>query len=68
MKGGGLGQTARAEVGAGVHEFWLGILARFDIETAWQTLDRDIAAIKPRKSACASAMRTFGLQPRLASR
>jgi hypothetical protein len=49
-------------------EFWLGILARFDIETARQTLDLDIAAIKPRKSACASAVRTFGLQPCVASR
>jgi antitoxin HigA-1 len=32
-------------------EFWLGIQARFDVETARQSLDRDIAAIKPRKSA-----------------
>jgi addiction module HigA family antidote len=32
-------------------EFWLGIQARFDIETARQILDRDIAAIKPRKTA-----------------
>jgi addiction module HigA family antidote len=32
-------------------EFWLGIQARFDVETARQSLDRDIAAIKPRKTA-----------------
>ncbi len=32
-------------------EFWLGIQARFDIETARQRLDRDIAAIKPRRIA-----------------
>jgi plasmid maintenance system antidote protein VapI len=32
-------------------ELWLGIQARFDIETARQTVDRDIAAIKPRKTA-----------------
>ena len=32
-------------------EFWLGIQSRFDVETARQTLDADIAAIKPRKIA-----------------
>jgi len=32
-------------------EFWLGIQARFDIETARRTLNKDIAAIKPRKIA-----------------
>jgi addiction module HigA family antidote len=32
-------------------EFWLGIQARFDIETMRQTLHDDIASIKPRKSA-----------------
>ena len=32
-------------------EFWLGIQNRFDVETAHQTLDDDIAAIKPRKTA-----------------
>ncbi len=32
-------------------EFWLGIQSRFDVETARQTLDADIAAIKPRKTA-----------------
>jgi antitoxin HigA-1 len=32
-------------------EFWLGIQSRFDVETARQTLDDDIAAIKPRKTA-----------------
>jgi addiction module HigA family antidote len=32
-------------------EFWLGIQARYDVEVARQTLDPDIAAIKPRKSA-----------------
>lgn len=32
-------------------EFWLGLQARFDIETAQRTLGREIAAIKPRKSA-----------------
>jgi addiction module HigA family antidote len=32
-------------------EFWLGIQARFDVETARQCLDPDIAAIKPRRIA-----------------
>ena len=32
-------------------EFWLGIQARYDVETARQSLDNDIAAIKPRKMA-----------------
>jgi addiction module HigA family antidote len=32
-------------------EFWLGIQSRFDVETVRQTLDADIAAIKPRKTA-----------------
>ena len=32
-------------------EFWLGIQNRFDVETARQALDADIAAIKPRKTA-----------------
>jgi addiction module HigA family antidote len=32
-------------------EFWLGIQSRFDVETARQTIDDDIAAIKPRKTA-----------------
>ena len=32
-------------------EFWLGIQNRFDVETARQTLDEDIAAIKPRRTA-----------------
>jgi addiction module HigA family antidote len=32
-------------------EFWLGIQARYDVETARQSLDNDIAAIKPRKTA-----------------
>ena len=32
-------------------EFWLGIQNRFDVETARQTLDDDIAAIKPRRIA-----------------
>jgi addiction module HigA family antidote len=32
-------------------EFWLGIQSRFDVETARRTLDADIAAIKPRKTA-----------------
>ena len=32
-------------------EFWLGIQARFDVETVRQSLDRSIAAIKPRKTA-----------------
>src|SRR5215510_5259156 len=32
-------------------EFWLGIQARFDIETARRSVDKDIAAIKPRKIA-----------------
>ena len=31
-------------------EFWLGIQNRFDVETARQMLDDDIAAIKPRKT------------------
>lgn len=32
-------------------EFWLGIQNRFDVETARLTLDADITAIKPRKTA-----------------
>jgi addiction module HigA family antidote len=32
-------------------EFWLGIQARYDVDTARQNLDNDIAAIKPRKTA-----------------
>src|SRR5262245_55124499 len=32
-------------------EFWLGIQARYDVETARQSLDNDIAAIRPRKTA-----------------
>lgn len=32
-------------------EFWLGIQAHYDLETAQRTAGRDIAAIKPRKSA-----------------
>ena len=32
-------------------EFWLRLQVRFDLETARDDLDRDIAAIKPRKSA-----------------
>jgi antitoxin HigA-1 len=32
-------------------EFWLGIQNRFDVETARQTVDDDIAAIRPRKTA-----------------
>jgi antitoxin HigA-1 len=32
-------------------EFWLGIQARFDVETARRTLNKDIAAIKPLKIA-----------------
>ena len=32
-------------------EFWLGIQNRFDVETARRTLNDDIAAIKPRKTA-----------------
>jgi addiction module HigA family antidote len=32
-------------------EFWLGIQARYDVEVTRQTLDPDIAAIKPRKTA-----------------
>ena len=32
-------------------EFWLGIQSRFDVETARRTIDADIAAIKPRKTA-----------------
>jgi antitoxin HigA-1 len=32
-------------------EFWLGIQARYDVEMARQSLDDDIAAIKPRKTA-----------------
>src|SRR5262249_55793573 len=32
-------------------EFWLGIQARFDVETARRSLDKDIASIKPRKTA-----------------
>ena len=32
-------------------EFWLGIQARYDVETARQALNDDIAAIKPRKTA-----------------
>ena len=32
-------------------EFWLGIQGRFDVEIARRTLNRDIAAIKPRKIA-----------------
>jgi addiction module HigA family antidote len=32
-------------------DFWLGIQAQFDVETARQELDKDIAAIRPRKSA-----------------
>ncbi len=31
-------------------EFWLGIQAHYDIETAQQALGDDIAAIKPRKT------------------
>jgi len=30
-------------------EFWLGIQAHYDIETAQQTIGKEIAAIKPRK-------------------
>jgi hypothetical protein len=30
---------------------WLRLQARFDVETARRTLGRDIAAIKPRKTA-----------------
>ena len=32
-------------------EFWLRLQVRFDLETARDDLDREIAAIKPRKSA-----------------
>jgi addiction module HigA family antidote len=32
-------------------EFWLGIQARFDVETVRRSLDKDIASIKPRKTA-----------------
>jgi addiction module HigA family antidote len=32
-------------------EFWLGIQARYDVETVRHRLDDDIAAIKPRKTA-----------------
>jgi addiction module HigA family antidote len=32
-------------------EFWPGIQARYDVETVRQSLDEDIAAIKPRKRA-----------------
>lgn len=32
-------------------DFWLGIQAQFDVETAEQSLNDDIAAIEPRKSA-----------------
>jgi len=32
-------------------EFWLGIQNRFDVETARRTLNDDITAIKPRKTA-----------------
>ena len=32
-------------------EFWLAIQARFDVETAQEGLDDDIASIKPRKIA-----------------
>jgi addiction module HigA family antidote len=32
-------------------DFWLGIQAQFDVETAEQGLSKDIAAIRPRKSA-----------------
>jgi addiction module HigA family antidote len=32
-------------------EFWLGLQARFDVETARRALGRDIAAIKPREIA-----------------
>jgi addiction module HigA family antidote len=32
-------------------EFWLRLQARYDLETARQKPDRDIAAIKPRKTA-----------------
>ena len=32
-------------------DFWLGIQAQFDLETAQDNLDEDIAAIKPRKIA-----------------
>jgi plasmid maintenance system antidote protein VapI len=32
-------------------EFWLGIQAHYDLEIAQQSAGRDIAAIKPRKTA-----------------
>jgi addiction module HigA family antidote len=32
-------------------EFWLGIQARYDVEMVRKSLDEDIAAIKPRKTA-----------------
>jgi len=32
-------------------EFWLRLQARYDLETARQKPDRDISAIRPRKSA-----------------
>ena len=32
-------------------DFWLGIQAQFDLDTAQDSLDEDIAAIKPRKIA-----------------
>jgi addiction module HigA family antidote len=32
-------------------EFWLKLQARFDLETARQTRNDDIAAIKPRKAS-----------------
>ena len=32
-------------------EFWLRLQARYDLETARQKPDKDIAAIKPRKTA-----------------
>jgi addiction module HigA family antidote len=32
-------------------EFWLGIQAHYDLETTQQAAKRDIAAIKPRKTA-----------------
>jgi antitoxin HigA-1 len=32
-------------------DFWLGIQAQYDVEMVRQGIDRDIAAIKPRKTA-----------------
>jgi addiction module HigA family antidote len=44
-------------------EFWLTLQARFDVETARRSLPRDIAAIKPRKSAGRSNPANAPLRP-----